>query len=207
MINPEVRHIIEPELDKDEELLWADTVDDEQVRAFIRSKLLSDKLWFPIFCAVIFIFVKLVIDVFPLDVRNKTDLFVTVLGLIVIVSLIMLLTWCASRMRRSFKSNENYIHYKNLLGYGLSTQRVFYVNRTAPVMEAIEIDSPKVWKSFPRRDLRFRIISNSLLLDHTENYAGISTIEFKFLKNADKSAKALESLIGRKHHEQTHRPI
>ena len=67
VINEEVRHIIEAELVSDEELLWAEKVDAEQVDAFIQSKIRSDKLWIPVFCVVIFMFSKLLIDAFPLD--------------------------------------------------------------------------------------------------------------------------------------------
>jgi len=198
VINEEVRHIIEAELVSDEELLWAEKVDAEQVDAFIQSKIRSDKLWIPVFCVVIFMFSKLLIDAFPLDVKSRMDLIVTVFGLILIVCLIALLTCCVLRMGRSFKSNVNYAHYQNLLGYGISNQRVFYLNKTSPLIDIFERQDLKVWKSFHRRDLLSGIISKSLLLDHAENYAGTSTIEFKFLQNAEKSYADLENLLGRK---------
>lgn len=149
MIDPELRDIIEPELQDREKLVWAEQIHRPHRDRWIQKALRGDRLRFPI--GTIFAFTCLFF------VLTRDELFLW--EKLLFTFGVFIFGWSAWRSFSAYIKPQAYEQLRAFFGYALTSQRLIYVGTdksttTFPIdkVNAVTIDGERGWKLRLRHD-------------------------------------------------------
>jgi len=193
MINEDIRHIVEAELREDEELLWAEKVDENLRKKWILESIKQGRFWaFPFFVIGVLI-VWMTLN--SIESRHRdTSLWIVIVGMIPFLLLGCLFFLASIISFKDFFGNQNYMEKRPFKFYALTNFRVLYFGKNDELL--FYLDASHAKKAKPLKRWYFPNKWETLCLIVSPVGTGIFKFaEIYFLSDFKKSQNEIESAL------------